>query len=135
MPNQDVGAYPDQLPKDEHHDEVVRQDNAEHRKHEERQAGEIAGPASVVVHVADRIDVDQETDAGDHQQHHFAEPVDQVADANLENSEIDPIKTDVLIGAAKYGQTEKKRNGDRRYRHVRTKFLQRLSRDHDHSRS
>jgi hypothetical protein len=41
-----VGTDADQLPEDEHHDEVVGQDDAGHREHEERQPGEVAGLAS-----------------------------------------------------------------------------------------
>jgi hypothetical protein len=34
-PNQQITGEPNQLPEDEHHDQVVRQHNAQHREHEE----------------------------------------------------------------------------------------------------
>ena len=52
MTDEDVGSETDQLPKDEHHHEIVREDNAEHREHEERERGEVARFAFVVAHVA-----------------------------------------------------------------------------------
>src|SRR3954468_23774816 len=48
----------DQLPKDEHLDEVVRNDNAEHGKGEETEAGEVAAHSRIFPNVAIGIDVD-----------------------------------------------------------------------------
>ena len=59
MSNQDVGADADQLPKDEHHDKVVGQDDAQHREEEKRQPGEVAPIALFMSHVANRVDEDQ----------------------------------------------------------------------------
>ena len=52
MPDEQIRADPDQLPKDEHHDEVVRQNDPEHGEHEERERREVARLARVRAHVA-----------------------------------------------------------------------------------
>src|SRR5690606_1556507 len=70
-------ADADALPPHEHQREAVGEHEHEHRGHEEVELGEVAGVARVAPHVADRVDVDQEADAGDDQRHHEAELVDQ----------------------------------------------------------
>ena len=67
--DQQVGAQPHSFPPDKHHHVVVGQDQGEHRKHEEVQIGEEAIIAAVVPHVSGRIDVNQETDSGNDQDH------------------------------------------------------------------
>ena len=52
MPNEQIGAEPDQFPEDKHHHEIVREDDPEHGEHEERKSGEIARLALVRAHVA-----------------------------------------------------------------------------------
>ena len=49
--DQEVGTDSDQLPEDEHHDEVVRQHDPEHRKREQGKPAEIARTPLVVLHV------------------------------------------------------------------------------------
>jgi len=51
--DQNIRREPDQFPKDEKHHEIVRENDSEHREHEERQRREIAGLAFVVPHVTD----------------------------------------------------------------------------------
>src|SRR5215467_2636487 len=43
MTDQDIRSEPDQFPKDEKHYEIVRENDSEHREHEERQRCEITG--------------------------------------------------------------------------------------------
>ena len=52
MADQQIGTDADQLPEDEHHHEIVREHDSEHREHEEREPGEIARLALVLAHVA-----------------------------------------------------------------------------------
>ena len=49
--DQDIGSEADQFPKDEQHDEIVRENDAEHGEHEERKGREITGFAFVIPHV------------------------------------------------------------------------------------
>ena len=67
--DEQIGTHADQLPKDEGHDEVVRQHDAGHGEHEERETGEVAGFRLVVLHVGQREDMDEHADAGDHDHH------------------------------------------------------------------
>ena len=91
MADQHIGAKADQLPEDEQHHEIVRQNDAEHREHEERQCREIAGLACIIPHVAERIDMDQRSDARDHEEHRLAQTIEDKAKRDLEDSaEIDP---------------------------------------------
>ena len=50
--DQHVGSEADQLPEDEHHDEIVREHDPEHCEHEERERSEVARLAFVVAHIA-----------------------------------------------------------------------------------
>ena len=61
-PISSVAAQADRLPADVQHQEVVAQDQQQHAEHEEVQVGEEAPQAAVAVHVADRVDVDQQPD-------------------------------------------------------------------------
>ncbi len=63
--DQQVRREADEAPADEQSDEVVGEHEREHREHEEVQVGEEARERVLAGHVADRVDVDQEADAGD----------------------------------------------------------------------
>ena len=52
MADQQIGTDAHQFPEDEHHHEIVRDDDAEHREHEEGERREVARFARVVPHVA-----------------------------------------------------------------------------------
>ena len=68
-PDQQVRAKPDALPAHIQKEVVVRQDQQEHEEHEEVQVGEEAAVPRIAVHIADRVHVDQQPDAGDDQDH------------------------------------------------------------------
>jgi hypothetical protein len=87
--DEQVGAQTDQLPEDEHHDQVPGQHDAGHGEHEERQRPEEARLALVVLHVAEREDVHQHADEGDDEHHAPALLVDQRVDARRELPEVD----------------------------------------------
>ena len=66
--DEQVGREADALPAEEQPEVVLRHDQHEHRGHEQVEVAEEPHPARVVLHVADRVDVDQRADAGDQQQ-------------------------------------------------------------------
>ena len=72
MSDEHIRGKADQLPKDEHHDEVVREHDTEHSEHEERKGGEVTRFAFIIPHVAERIDVDERADAGYEDKHRLA---------------------------------------------------------------
>ena len=91
MADQQIGTHAHEFPEDEHHDEVVRKNDPEHREHEEGERSEVAGLAGVVLHVAERIDVDERADAGDEHEHGLAQIVEDQSQRHIEKGrKIDP---------------------------------------------
>ena len=84
MPDEQIGAEADQLPEDECHDEIVGEDDAGHREHEECEAGEIARLCGIVLHVGQREQMHQQADAGDDDHHAGGELVQGDADIDVE---------------------------------------------------
>src|SRR5690606_38330725 len=78
-----------------HQRERVCEDQYQHGRHEQVELGEEARVAVIAVHVADRVDVYQEADAGDDQCHHQAELINHEAEVEAqvaraeESSEVD----------------------------------------------
>ena len=68
--NQQIRRQPHALPPDEHLQVVARQHQRQHEKHEQVQIAEVPVIARIVVHVANGVNVNQKSHAGDHQQHH-----------------------------------------------------------------
>ena len=91
--DEQVGAQAHALPPDEHEQEALRQDEREHREQEQVQVGEvprIARVRLVVAHVADRVDVDQETDERDEGQHQRGERVEPERQVDRQRAREDP---------------------------------------------
>ena len=80
--DQEVGGRADQLPEDEQHEQVVGQDQAQHGGGEERHEGVVARDAAVALHVAERVDLDEQRDAGDDDEHDGREAVEAGADVD-----------------------------------------------------
>ena len=92
MSNQHIRGKADQLPEDEQHDKVVRQDDAEHGKHEKRKSGEVTGFAFVIAHIAERIDMDECSNAADEDKHRLAQLIQGKTERDLENPRnVDPV--------------------------------------------
>ena len=90
--DQQVGAEADQLPEDEGHDEIRRQHDAGHRKHEERESGEVAVFRRVVLHVGERENVNERADAGDDRHHAGRELVELDADLQVKVTDGGPVE-------------------------------------------
>ena len=101
--DQQIRAQADPFPADEHHQEVVAQDQHQHEEAEQVEIAEEARHAGprLVGDVGGRVDVDQRADAGDDQQHHPRQRIEpesprhlQAADAavaQLERDRRDPL--------------------------------------------
>ncbi len=98
--DEQVGAEPDALPSDEEDDIVVPHHQQEHRDHEEVHVGEEAREAFLPVHVPDRIQMDQEADPRDDQQHDAGERIDQEGEVDREIAAEDPGIGNDLSGLA-----------------------------------
>ena len=88
--DQQVGAEPDQFPPDEQHGEVVGQHQDQHRGDEQVEVGEEPAESRVAVHVADRVDMDEESDSGDDEGHHRRQRVPQERGVDAEAR--DPVE-------------------------------------------
>ncbi len=82
--DQGVGAEADPLPPQVEQRQVLGQDQGQHGEDEDVQQGEVAGVGRVVLHVADRVEVDQAADEGDHQGQRQGELVEVQGDGGLE---------------------------------------------------
>ena len=81
--DQKVRAQAHAFPAHEHQRIVVRQHQREHEEDEEVEVAEEPVVAALVRHVAGGIDMDQESDAGHHQDHEGTERVEQEAEVRL----------------------------------------------------
>ena len=93
MADQNVGRKADQFPKHEKHDEIVRENDPEHREHEERQRREVAGLAFVISHVTQRIDVNDCPNTRNQNGHCPAQLIQRQAKRDLEDAaDTDPCE-------------------------------------------
>ena len=90
MPDQQVGAEPHDLPPDQQLDQVVGDDNGEHRRREDREDDVEPGEPLVGVHVAQRVDVHHQRDRGDDDEHDRGEPIHEDADLQMERADLEP---------------------------------------------
>ncbi len=82
--DQQITAKPHAFPADEEQEQIIRQDQNQHGKHEQVHVAEEAVVASFVRHIADGIDVDEKTDAGHDPDHHRRKRVQQHAPGRVE---------------------------------------------------
>ena len=108
--DQQVRAETDRLPEDVEQQEVAGEHQHRHREHEEVQVGEVARVARVVVHVADRVQMNEHADARHDQQHDAGERVDVRGHRRLEVARADP---------AEERRGERLAGGDAREQHAR----------------
>ena len=95
-PDEQVRRETDTLPADVEQQEVVGQDQQQHRRHEQVQLAEEAAPVEVVLHVADRVNVDQRPDSGDQEHEHTGKRVEQQVGVGMEAADGDPSE-EVLV--------------------------------------
>ncbi len=79
------------FPADKHEQGIAGQHQDGHEEEEEIQVAEVAPVAIFFAHVADGINVDQKTDAGDDQQHDQRELVENEAEVDMEQAGVDPV--------------------------------------------
>ncbi len=96
--NQQVRTEADALPADEHQREAGAEHEHEHEGGEEIQIGEVARVFAVglLVHVSDRIDVNQRSDAGDDHQHQRRELIQAQREWHLQRPGRYPVEDDLF---------------------------------------
>ena len=82
--DEQIGGETDALPADEHHEDVAGEDQDGHEEEEEVEVAEVARVALFVGHVADGVDVDEEADAGDDEEHDERKLIEDEAEVDVE---------------------------------------------------
>jgi hypothetical protein len=90
VPDESEGADADQLPTDEHLQGVRTQHVEEHRSGEERQEGVVVREALVAVEVLGGVDVHQQRDDADGDEHHRRQSVEQGARLEVDRADLEP---------------------------------------------
>ena len=68
--NEQIGAETDAFPADEKHQKIISQHQQKHEENKQVQVNEEPDHPFIMAHVAESIDMDQKTDAGDDEQHY-----------------------------------------------------------------
>ena len=97
-PDQQIRRQPHPLPANEHLQVITGQHQRQHEKHEQVQIAEEAVVAGIVPHVADRVDVNEESDASDHQQHDQRKLIEIKSKIRTEAGDADPVREELMIG-------------------------------------
>ena len=122
-PDQQVRRQAHALPAEEDADVVVGEHQDQHRDDEEVQVAEEPAPALVVLHVADRVDVDQPADPGDQQQEQRRERVVEQPELDLPVTGAEPgpqVQADLpVLGPATQDRDEQPQGADERAEHGR----------------
>ena len=88
--DQQVGRQADAFPAEEHHEVVGCEHQREHRGYEEIEEREEPAAPLIVLHVADRVDVDQRADTRDQQDEQPGQLVERERHVDVEAPRIDP---------------------------------------------
>ena len=88
--DQQVGRNADAFPAEEHLQEIVRRHQHQHGEGEERQIGKEPRTVRIVMHVADRIDMNQARNGVDHHQHDCRQRINAQCPVNAERTRIHP---------------------------------------------
>ena len=91
-PDEQIARETHHFPAHEEQEQVVRDDEAEHRRREEREEREEAREVVVVRHVADAEDEDERADERDHHEHRRRERVQHPAELEGSFAEHEPVE-------------------------------------------
>ena len=97
--DEQVRAKTNQFPEDEYLEEVVGEDEAQHREREQTHVGEVATFAFVAVHVSGGIQLDEHRNAGDDDEHDCRQAVNANAEVHGQRPGGEPL-VGVLANAA-----------------------------------
>jgi hypothetical protein len=96
--NQQIRSEAHALPTHEHEQKIFREHQCEHEEHEEVEIGEETPVAFFMRHVAHGIDMDEEANAGDDQEHHERELVEGEREIGVEDGGGDPGAVALDVG-------------------------------------
>ena len=107
-PDEQVTAQPDALPAEIQQEQIVRQQQCDHRRHEQVHVGEEAAVPLIAAHEFGGIEVDQEGDERDHEHHHERERIQVEGDSGAEGADGNPRPQVLRIDTGRV----QKRGGD-----------------------
>ena len=90
--DQQIASEADAFPAEEHLDQVIRGDEHQHRKGEQRQIGEEPRLIGILLHIAPAIKMDERRDARDHHQHHRGQRIDTQCPGNVHRPRLDEVE-------------------------------------------
>src|SRR4030095_2084225 len=82
-PDEEIGAETHPPPPDEEHKKIISHHQQEHKEDKQVHINEKTNHPFIVPHIAERIDMDQEADAGDDEQHHRGQGINLKRELNL----------------------------------------------------
>ena len=106
--DQQVAAQADASPSHKEQQKIVGEHEREHEEQGQVEIAEEAVIAAFVRHITDGIDEDQQTDEGDHDDHHAGERIEEIAPVGNEvyypgaaghRAGCEPLKEDLLVEA------------------------------------
>ena len=104
--DEEVRADTNTLPSEEQQQEVVRQHEQQHRGHEQVQVQEELREVLVVLHVADRVEVDEGAHTGHERRHGHRQRVDEQTHVDVQVARRDPREPGLGVGPAVRRQPE-----------------------------
>jgi hypothetical protein len=125
--DEQVAAEADALPAEEHHDEVVPEDEEQHREDEQVQVREEAPEGRLRLHVRRRVDVDERTDARDDEAHHGRERIHREREVRVDGADAEHLPGEAVevavpgleadeLGDVRERERERDRHGTHRDR-------------------
>ena len=103
--DQQVRRQTDALPAEVEHHVVVAEHQQQHRGDEQVEVPEELAAPRVVLHVADRVQVDQRADAGDQQHEDAGQRVEQQSEVDLQLADVDEVEQAQLRAAMRRVET------------------------------
>ena len=116
--DQQIAAQAHTFPAHKQEKKIVGEDQGQHGKHEQVHVAEETVVAAFVAHVADGVDVDEESDAGNDQNHDAGKRIEQIAPIGDERDETsdgrnragaDPFKENLLKDTMGWIESEKRK--------------------------
>ena len=114
--DEQVRAETHAFPTEEGQEQAVGKHEHDHAEQEQVDVGKEAGKAAVAVHVTDRVESDERTDARDKQEHHAGKTVEQESDIDLEHRDINPVAERLTDTFFRHTESEQHNTQERKHR-------------------
>ena len=85
--DQEIRAQPYAFPADKNHEVIATHDQEQHDEDKQVEVGKEPRESRIIMHIADRVEVDQETNACHHHQHDHGEGVNPESKGDVDVAE------------------------------------------------